>query len=95
MSSPVPHVDPATKQKLEEWMRLKLPNFSSYHCPLCGMASGWIAGPLVAMPANQGGAVNFGTLVPVLPLTCSNCAYVLSLNAALVGLVPANPTGTP
>ena len=60
-------------------------------CPLCGKSAGWELAPPVELPIRsadlEGQAA--GTVIPMVPLMCRDCAYVVFLSAVAIGaLVP-------
>lgn len=63
-------------------------------CPMCKTQTGWELLPLAEWPiraADLDGQVR-GQAIPVVPLLCKNCAYLVALNAVRLGILqPAAP----
>lgn len=83
-------------RRVNEWMRARWRK--SRECPLCGKSAGWELAPVVDLPirtADLAGQPS-GAVVPVVPLTCKNCAYVVFSSAVAMGVLdrPEDPEAT-
>lgn len=67
-------------------------------CPMCHTASGWDLALPSEIPmriSDVEGAIS-GRAIAVVPLTCNNCAYVVCLNAVVMGILdPAQSVPAP
>ncbi len=60
-------------------------------CPLCGVNS-WAVGPIVAPNLFERGAVVFGgKMIPMIPLICESCGYMMFFNPAVTQLIKSEP----
>jgi hypothetical protein len=80
-------IDPEMIEKIKTWVNSKAPNL---RCPVCG-TSNWNVPELVAAPIFQNGGIYFGSVVPLIPLVCTNCSHTLLFAAAMMGLLPPAP----
>jgi hypothetical protein len=61
-------------------------------CPMCHTASGWeLASPADLMLRLDVIGVEPGRSVPVVPLNCARCGYVVLLSAIKMGVIPPDP----
>lgn len=65
-------------------------------CQMCG-AGNWNVqdSTYQLIEFNQGGLVLGGPVIPVIPITCSNCGNTILLNAITAGIVAAESGGKP
>jgi hypothetical protein len=73
-----------------EWIREHWPTVTP--CPLCGRMAGWELIPVGEIPLRLDveGSTR-GKALPVVPLLCRHCGYVVSLNAINIGVLPPDP----
>ena len=72
---------------VQMWIRQKFP--SGLRCPLCGSIK-WNIAPLAeVMLRPELGKAYLGKALPVSPLTCGNCAHVVSFAAITMGTMPS------
>lgn len=65
------------------------------NCPLCGVNS-WNIGPVVAPNLLQDGGVVFGAgMIPMVPVVCESCGYMLFFNPAVTQLIKNDPPKPP
>jgi hypothetical protein len=74
-------------RRVNEWMRARWRK--SRECPLCGKSAGWELAPLAELPIRS---TDFegqqpDAVVPVVPLICKNCAYVVFSSAVAMGVL--------
>jgi predicted nucleic-acid-binding Zn-ribbon protein len=71
--------------------------WSGRRCPMCGSGPWSVQDKVFQLTEfHDGNMVIGGPLVPVVPVTCSNCGYTVVVNAILSGAVsaPAKPQET-
>lgn len=77
-------------RQVAEWIRERWP--ATTPCPLCRVTAGWELLPIGEIPLRTDieGSLP-GKAVPVVPLVCKHCAYIVCLNAIAVGAVAGDP----
>ena len=74
-------LDSAKQEKLRAWTEAK---HIGLDCPACG-SSAWAIGPILELPLPWAGGPR--RTVAVLPIECTECAYLAFFNAGSIGLV--------
>jgi len=61
-------------------------------CQMCRQGTWVIGNSLFELREYHGGAVVFGgaPIVPIIPITCSNCGHTVLINALVAGLLKKN-----
>jgi hypothetical protein len=81
MSTVGAELDPAKQEKLKAWTEAKNIGLD---CPACG-GSAWAIGPILELPLPWAGRQR--RTLAVLPIECTDCAYLAFFNAGSIGLV--------
>jgi hypothetical protein len=77
-------MDQSQLNKVQSWCSSK---GVTNTCPMCShYAGGWSVGEIIAAPTLVGGGVNMGQVIPMVPVTCTNCAFVRLFAAMTIGL---------
>lgn len=64
-------------------------------CPMCGKGPWTVQDKVFQLSEYHGGSlVVGGPLIPLVPVTCTNCGYTVVVNAILSGAI-SSPTSTP
>jgi hypothetical protein len=94
MESPVIAQNSATWARIVEYLKEKWEG--TPRCPFCHHDSWLVSDKVFELREYHGGTLVVGgvSLVPVIPVTCSHCAYVVFVNALVAGLVPDPATDT-
>lgn len=83
-------LDDKQQEALRGWLETKCP---SPICPSCGSQGPYYAAdllaPFVINPSDKGNQfdIMMGVTVPLVPIICSNCAYVRLYSAIQIGLL--------
>ena len=66
------------------------------NCPLCGEGNWEVQEKPFELREFHGGAMVFGgVIIPVIPITCSNCGNTILVNAIKAGVVERAKEGKP
>jgi hypothetical protein len=76
-------LDPADGQKILEWLRAK--GLAQRPCPVCG-GTGWDVGEVVRLSAVHRDPAEVLRRIPVVPVSCRNCAHTLLFLARPIGI---------
>lgn len=78
--------------KMLEWIRDKSQG-RRVDCPICGDST-WSVGVVMELKQHHGDRASETTAVmPLMPVSCNNCAYTFFMNALMAGLVSRPETG--
>ena len=81
-------IDPADGQKVLQWLRSK--GLAQRPCPVCG-GKGWDVGEVVRMSAFHRDPEGSRRRLPVVSVSCRDCAHMLLFLATPIGIeLPAS-----
>lgn len=73
------------KDKALKWLNEKWLN--SRNCPICGNNTWGLSEDLGGLFLMRNNNINLGPSIPVLPVHCNNCGYMILFSAVLAGLI--------
>lgn len=77
-------------ERVQAWINEKWPPQNP--CPMCHTVSGWeLAAPLEILIRPDIEGTQRGRVIPVVPLVCNNCSYMVFLGALKIGVLPGTP----
>ncbi len=90
-------MDQAKQEKLIVFLSEK---WGTRPCPLCGVARWNVLGKIFELREYHGGSLVVGSssVMPVIPVTCSNCGNTVFVSAVLSGVIAPDsekPQGEP
>lgn len=87
-----PAIDDYSKH-VQAWIAERWP--PDTECPMCRTVSGWELVEMANLKIREGLPGDIGRVLPVVPLTCKRCAYVVFLGAVRIGLLAGTSYPSP
>jgi hypothetical protein len=73
---------PTQQKHVSDWIQSKCPTMQ---CPAC-RSFGFSFGPVSGLVLLKGANIHLGPSVPIATVVCSNCGYIMTFSAGVMGL---------